>query len=253
MASARRVLGPFYLHRELVRSTRLGALLKGLLGDVAPHGRSPFQRFALEFREFRMKAPGIHQPASRRAASSAPLPISFASSRRITVRSGERLSATMRDDFTKTHQSLDTLPGSVEQILVRPPFPGLAKKANRRTSEAEHRFFITPLEWPFDVVLLHDPANGQRADLHHRQTAEVFGLEHLDASLIAEKNVGLVLQGIFVDRPQFGAQTIRLQCHSIIHIVQVVIIDWGQPGQDDRPPLKSVRSGASPKEGGSVQ
>lgn len=141
-------------------------------------------------------------------------------------RTGERgLSSLARDNFTEPNQGLDTLPGSIEHILLGPPFASLAEKDNGRTSEAESRFRVPTHERLSDVVLLDDTADGQGANFHHTQTAKVAGFEHLDAALVAKENIGLALQSVFIDGPQFGAETIRFQGHSIIHIMQVVIVD----------------------------
>jgi hypothetical protein len=90
----------------------------------------------------------------------------------------------------------------LKNIVRGAPFPGLAEQHNRRAAEFENRFLLSALKRYFTRVDLDNTADRHRPDFNKPELSEIFRFKNVYLTLIAKQNIGLILQGVPVDRPQ---------------------------------------------------
>src|SRR3954462_3116957 len=80
---------------------------------------------------------------------------------------------------------------------------------------------------------LNYSSHRQRAHLDKANSSEVRRHENVYVALVAEENIGLVLQCISVDRPEPITQPVVLQGSAVVRVVYVVIVDRRQTHEED--------------------
>src|SRR5436190_4229748 len=139
--------------------------------------------------------------------------------------------STPRDLIAEPYERLDSLPCVFDKVLRWAPRVRFAEHDDCRTAEPEHGFLFASVKGLVKRMNLHDTSDRQGAGLDKTNPSEVLGLEDVNASLVAEKDIRFVLQGMPIDGPEAAPRPRVLQCLSVITIVHMVIVNRCQPRQ----------------------